>query len=179
MAKNPQRSLFNAAQYQVKQRPQPAEAPADAPQVHNPDQFKMFMSAREITKTHEPLPGDRNQVWDSRYGGTGNGGWRFEKDHELWDRKTDESYYDREGAGSSLIDHIESHGMPGHISLTPSYHSTSTPEARHNTGRPTILGGHHRVAAMQELGRGDELVPVVHFKNMGESRSGIGGFRYS
>lgn len=122
----------------------------------NPQQFQqlpMFMSAHEIKATHVPI--DRLHV------ATSGVDRRLETDDEVWDRKVDEAW-ERPQGSRSLRDviHERQGRQPRPMSLNP----TSTP--------PTVIGGHHRIAVMDEEFP-DTLMPVVHHENIKAAKASL------
>ena len=78
-------------------------------------------------------------------------------------------YEQHEEGGRSLADKLLDQGVKAPISL-----GTGGPSGM--MGKPQIVGGHHRVAAMGERSP-DTLMPVLHFTNIHEARGyrGPGG----
>jgi hypothetical protein len=72
-------------------------SPAQFPGQDKPEQLKMFMTPKEIMQQYQPLDGDRMEIDDTDYTtDSDHFNVREEEDHELWERKLDESQYDRE-----------------------------------------------------------------------------------
>lgn len=158
----------------------------------------MFMSAREIQAKYQPLDADRaglngsneHTTWSS--GGGDNptarswrghntrrttGGSKLymssgepETDEQLWERKAEEA--DDYGLASE----IREEGVLKPVSLGSQFGES---------GKPQIVGGHHRIAVMAEEAP-DELMPVLHYDSFHEARmqgqnaeKGRGGWRYT
>jgi hypothetical protein len=170
------------------------------PTAHDGEQLPMFMSAKEIQTKYQPLDADRlggpededahpNTTWSSsggnnptQYNKRGDvrrsfGGSKLydrypklETDQELWNRKAEE-------AGEyGLHEEIMEHGVQKPVSLGQQFG---------NSGKPQVVGGHHRIAVMGEESP-DELMPVLHFKSFGQARmqganaeKGRGGWKYT
>jgi hypothetical protein len=91
-----------------------------------------------------------------------------ETDEQLYARKLDEATNTKRGkvvgrgrtvSIPTLTEDIRQHGVQQPIALG----QTESP-----SGRPSIAGGHHRVAVMQHLNP-DQLLPVVHVKDVTEA----------
>lgn len=126
-----------------------ANAPRPAPSVGDPNHPPMFMSSREIKQHRAAWPGDFDQVEDYD-DETGEWDTRPETVDELWDRKVEESTWE------GLHDSLRS-GEPVNkaVKLTDEH----------------IVDGHHRVAAMHDVGRADDLVPVKHYPSFQEAHA--------
>ena len=124
----------------------------------------MFMSAREIRRDYQGLDSDRYDVirWGLDNDGDDDG---IENDRELFDRKFEEA--DDSGLLDDLTRGRGRKGVENPISLQ------ADPKKTGSLGKPEILGGHHRVAAMEYL-RPDELMPVEHFDNPAQARRSLG-----
>jgi hypothetical protein len=122
------------------------------------EQMKMFMSAREIRSSHKPLQGDFEEVddWMDGMSADEDDATRMETEDELWNRKTEEA------EDSGLYEDIEERGVQKPVHL-----SAYTADDRHyqGGGHERILGGHHRIAVMGET-RPDDLMPVLHHRNL-------------
>ena len=115
---------------------------APKPKRVSPDQFKLFMTARELREQYDPNWGD------------------FEDDEtseDVWNRKL------RESKETGLHKDIEDIGvrMPVTVSDNPATDSEFKPE---------ILGGHHRVASAFEINP-DMLIPVHYGDDTESARS--------
>ena len=85
-----------------------------------------------------------------------------ETDTQLYARKKKEAYHP--AGGQSLGTDIEKHGVEKPIAL--GQHESPS-------GRPSLAGGHHRVAVMRHLNP-DQLLPVLHVQDVFEAkRSGL------
>lgn len=92
-----------------------------------------------------------------------------ETDEQMYDRKRAETHQKRAkvtGVGRTrsiptLHEDIAAHGVQQPIAL--GQHESPS-------GRPSIAGGHHRLAAMQHLNP-DQLLPVVHVKDVIEANA--------
>lgn len=138
----------------------------------------MFMTAREIKNTHNPVWADVERRFDHNMF-SGDGGWRNEHPDETWERKAAEAE-ERGPLGArqsplthmgSLASHIEQHGVTHPVTLEdPEIASIRT---KHNGDpkdkRPYVLGGHHRVAVMGEV-HPDTLIPVQHSHDVLEAK---------
>ena len=137
----------------------------------NPNQLRMFMTADEITRMYQPLEGDRQGTYNEvplSQGGKAMEKWQPETDEQVWERKAEE-------AGEEyLYGDIEEHGVkrPVHLGTQMG-----------KSGKPQVVGGHHRIAVMKEVAP-DELMPVLHHENFqqawGQARFNRGkGFPYT
>ena len=135
-------------------------------------QLPMFMSAREIRGGWQPLVGDVQSVQDHI-------GWRREKPDEVWDRKYQESENPRlvhdEPTGvwsredRPLRDEILERGVEKPVHL-------QVPDG--DDTKPQVLGGHHRIAVMNEH-KPDELMPVLFHDGIFSAQSKTSGYGYS
>ena len=123
-------------------------------------QLPMFMSAREIRSQYQALDGDRDLVYGA------DGEEHDENDDQLFERKYDEAH-DTEDAdsGHTLADSVRWDGVRNPISLQTGGFGVY--------GKPQVLGGHHRLAVMEEH-RPDDLMPVAHFENTVQARKSLG-----
>jgi len=184
-------------------RPESPAQPAAAPTRQagpGPGQLPMFMSARDIQHQYQPLDADRlggyedehanpHTTWSSSGGNNPTQrNWRgetrrsqggskmhdrypaLESDQELWNRKAEEA------GDYGLHEDIMEHGVQKPVSLGQQFG---------NSGKPQVVGGHHRIAVMGEESP-DELMPVLHFKSFGDARmqganaeKGRGGWKYT
>lgn len=135
-------------------------------------QLPMFMSAREIRTDYQALDGDRDDRvahdWDAS-----PEVHRPETDDELFGRKADEAWGDYDHSPNthlSLGEHILRHGVENPVSLmdpaAPKWDMGSQ-------GKPQILGGHHRVAVMEQE-KPTALMPVEHFTSVKEAKRSLG-----
>jgi hypothetical protein len=161
----------------------------------DPNQLRMFMSAHEIMQSHAPNEPDR--LWHgTRFGvreamggayareetaGFGrqtqrssrtDGGINFVHPEGGYSRapkrtkappETDEQLYSRkrtEAEETGLATSIAQHGVQVPIALG----QTESP-----SGRPSLAGGHHRVAVMAHLSP-DQLLPVTHVADVLEAK---------
>jgi hypothetical protein len=114
-------------------------------------QLPMFMTANEIRHNYRALDLDRE--WDNLKGSE-------ETDDEVFARKLDESKkkertgYHETGPEEygSLHDSIAELGVHNPVSLSLSSSQWV---------KPQVLGGHHRIASMQDT-RPNDYMPVVH-----------------
>lgn len=146
-------------------------------------QLRMFMSPREIMSEYQPLDNDRLHADEAfgDYSGSSrprfaskdvpthpssriNAGIRsmirsgdIEGDSELWERKAEEADYDY---SPSLQSQIESEGVRKPIHLSEQFGVM---------GKRMVAGGHHRIAAANDVNP-DMLMPVVHHRSFGEAR---------
>jgi hypothetical protein len=138
----------------------------------------MFMSAREIRSQYQALDGDRLESWnlDEPKSTTG-----YENDDELFSRKYMEAEGDDDhspGDRRTLRDAIVQDGVKNPISLQvppekkPSRFELPNPGTGSH-GKPQILGGHHRVAVMDQ-DRPNDLMPVMHFEDSLQARESLG-----
>lgn len=143
-------------------------------------QLPMFMSAREIREGWQALDGDRlgGALRRKRFSltsgeSTGSHG-SPETDDQLYARKLAEAHDPSRGPGTqSLVEHLRAVGgvsEPIHL-LDP------TSKRRGALGRPEVLGGHHRIAAMSEIDP-DALMPVLFHSGPREAKRG-GGYPYT
>ena len=138
------------------------------PQFH---QLPMFMTPREIMSKYSPLDGDREDVvddWDADVEEH-----RPETDEELWERKFDETHekdehgeFDGWSAEKSLHDSVRDEGVRNPVSLQ--FPGMTV------TGKPQILGGHHRLV-VAEAYRPDDPIPVEHFPNVTAAQRSLKG----
>lgn len=128
-------------------------------------QLPMFMSARDIKEQYQPLPGDRGEVThldpnrdDLRLV------FRDETDEEFWDRKAEEAAdiptSTREGYTTDLYSDIQDRGVQHPVHL-----SAMSQRRREHFGKDMVVGGHHRIAVMDE-DRPDDLMPVLHHESI-------------
>jgi hypothetical protein len=117
-------------------------------------QLPMFMTAREITSQYQALDGDRRGNWETA--------GSIEDDDRLFDRKYREAETDKwwgsDGTRTNLKDNILDEGVKNPVSLQVNMQKTGS------RGKPEILGGHHRVAVMNDH-KPDTFMPVEHFKD--------------
>lgn len=124
---------------------------ADTP----PRQLPMFMSAREIRDQYQALDADRAR----------DSGGAPETEDALFARKRREAFAGP--LGGSLLEH----GVRSPVSLQADWRRPGS------QGKPSILGGHHRIAVM-DAHRPDELMPVEHFHSVADARRSLGRGRY-
>ena len=139
-------------------------------------QLPMFMSAREIRSQYQAIDGDRKLVY-------GDDGWydHPETDDQLFSRKYIEAEQDDDhspGDRRTLRDAVVQDGVKNPISLQiPSEKKPSRFELPNpgtgSHGKPQILGGHHRVAVMDQH-RPNDLMPVMHFEDSLQARESLG-----
>lgn len=100
-----------------------------------------------------------------RSGGGGSGSSAYESWHmkmaSYADRKVSE-HYDDMAYGPSLHDRIRAEGVKSPIHL--SYAQMGS------YGKPSIVGGHHRVAAQEDINP-DQPIPVSHWRDIREAKS--------
>lgn len=115
----------------------------------------MFMTAKQITRSHQPLSGDRQFQWfqrpDSRRPHF-NGMARDETDREVWDRKYEEAL-DDSWRGLQDLPHTGQVTSPVTLQSVP-------PSLTKRDQKPEVLGGHHRIAVMRQA-HPDKLMPVL------------------
>ncbi len=146
----------------------------------------MFMTPREIMSQYQPMDADRqttggttssgsrpstytqNPEWPNQtardYQGrtqrTSGGSKQYERyaapesDEQLWARKADEA------SDYGLTDEIEQEGV---------IHPVRLGRSIGESGKPMVVGGHHRIAAQNELDP-DKLMPVMHDINFWSAR---------
>lgn len=117
-------------------------------------QLPMFMSAHEIKATHAPH--DRLHVPTSMKE------HRPETDNEVWDRKVEEAWV-APGRGDRSLRQVI-HDNDGRQSRPMSLNPTAKP--------PTVIGGHHRIAVMDEEFP-DTLMPVVHHTDIKAAKASL------
>jgi hypothetical protein len=141
------------------------------------EQLPMFMSAREITTSHQPLDFDRQSVnaeghppeWYRIHRGMStndaykhHGPFVQENDDQLYDRKR------QEAESRPLAQDIKDHGVGMPVLLEDG----SNPHGGGAQGRRQIVGGHHRVAVMLDHAP-DQLMPVRWHRDLRDAqRSG-------
>jgi hypothetical protein len=92
---------------------------------------------------------------------------RMEASDEAWDyrrQKEDEHYEDwneEQSYGPSLHDRIAAEGIQSPVHL--GFGNTGM------LGKPQVLGGHHRLAAQEDIDP-DQFIPVKHWKSIHEAR---------
>jgi hypothetical protein len=109
----------------------------------NPNQFKMFMTAHEITAQYQGNDGDRHSTMHGE-----------EDDSQMLTRKYQEAKSD-----PWLSKEILTHGVETPIALTQEYGSA---------GKPQIYNGMHRVALLAFEDR-HKLMPVEHHEERGDA----------
>lgn len=112
-----------------------------------PQQLRMFMTAREIRSSYQASDWDRQTNLDVRP-------TRPETDDEVFDRKLDDVQHDPDWGG--LSSSIDQHGVqsPVHLAMQTG-----------RNGMPQVGEGHHRVA-YESHAHPDRLMPVMHHLSM-------------
>ena len=113
----------------------------------DPEQLKMFMSAREIRAGYQGSDYDRQKTYPSGEPS------RLETDDELFDRKTVES---TTKDWDNLYGRIADEGVTHPVHLSHQFGSQ---------GKKQIGEGHHRIAASEHIDP-DRLMPVLHHEDV-------------
>ena len=114
----------------------------------DPEQLKMFMSAREVRASYQASDWDRMKTHPQGEPS------RMETDDEVYDRKLVES---RSKDWGYLHKSIAAEGVHRPVHLSAQFGSQ---------GKPEVGEGHHRVAAAMDIDP-DRLMPVLHHEDMG------------
>ena len=108
-------------------------------------QLAMFMTAPDIMATHQPLPGDAEHL----------GFHPTREAKKVWNAKLEGSKYAGGGHEQSLHEHLTAGGQVPPVHLAPVVAETTKPGARlpESAARnvPTVVGGHHRIAALADV----------------------------
>lgn len=135
-------------------------------------QLPMFMSAREITQSHQSLFGDRKRI---------DRGLHRENDAMLYRRKYEEAKDSTDDEWSDFStshrDHMQKYGVtsPVHLGVTPRglggfadnpgvrariQDVADMTQGQDRDWRPVVAGGHHRIGTMLHE-QPDRLMPVM------------------
>jgi len=170
---------------------------SEEPEVHRrlaEGQLPMFMTAKEVLDRYRPAEGDR-LYWYENGRGTPD---HEETDQELWERKLREAKGETRRHkfppwGAEERPPAPSKESPGflHPNAEPEYTSDRHPSLfdavkeegvvapislqtdQEAGGRPQVLGGHHRVATMNDLDP-EALFPVSFHDSMKDAKESLG-----
>lgn len=121
-------------------------------------QRAMFMSAADIVATHQPHPGDMYALKVP-----------LDEPAALWEAKAAAARVPSKAYGGSLTEHIIEHGVATPVHLAEKVVETRPrgekfPYAGDEVSNTaTVAGGHHRIAAMNQLAPDEPLV-VRHWE---------------
>ena len=118
-------------------------------------QLPMFMTGKEIQTHLNPYHGD---VQESAYHED-----ESEDNHEVWERKYDESVTNADMGGAEHGDKYSN------LAEDIAHEGFKSPRIPVNLNTQEVLGGHHRVAVGAEE-HPNHLFPVVHYDNIHEAR---------